>query len=320
MKIKLLFIFALMLVSFCGLYSQTNYYLGKYLVSKNFTGIILEDHVTYNRNINSFGESDLGVNFINYENHIRSILTNQFSVYSDTGIYFSPDYSDAFEKNTDIKTGETFNISCVNGVYSSVTTGYVINLEDIIGGGVMFYVAVKMPENVSFEPDETVILSKNPKISQLTTAKMQDDFVVDKFKKAVWKYVKNIEAMDMNKPNGKWSKIKSIDSSDISVFKGSFTGKGKDEYLVTFKKKVAFDAFASVTYIMNSEGKKVKTVFELMEKDFNYSEAVGVCDIDGDGRFEILAETGYYEGMSLSVWKLGIDGYKMIASGFFFGV
>jgi hypothetical protein len=193
-------------------------------------------------------------------------------------------------------------------------------MEDLIGGGVIFYVALKTPEGAVFSPYETVILSKSSGMTQITAAKMQDDFTLNKFSKILMKHLSGVRVMNMDSPNGKWSKLKSVDTADFTVFKGSFTGKGKDEYLVSFCMRVAFDAFASVTYIMNPEGKIIKTVFELIEKDFGYSKAIGICDLNGDGKFEILAESGYYEGMSLSIWKLKEGEYKMIANGFAFGV
>lgn len=320
MKTKILTILILTLFAFSFASPQTNYYFGKYIESKNFTGIILEDHISYKANMPFFGETELGANYQNYELYIRNILTNQFSVYSDTGIYFSKDYADPYVKLTNIKPSESFYISSANGVYTSETIGYIINMEDIIGGGVIFYVAVKTPEGAVFSPYETVLLSKSQSMTQITAAKMQDDFTVSKFSKILMKKLSGVKVLDTETPNGKWSKLKSIDTSDITIFKGSFTGKGKDEYLISFSKRVAFDAFASVTYVMNPDGKIIKTVFELTEKDFGYSKAIGICDVNGDGKFEILAEGGYYEGMSLSLWKLTDGEFIMIASGFSFGV
>ena len=308
-------------------YSQQPVYFAQSIGNK---GIILEDHITFHNNLDTWGKSQYGFNYEAYSNYMKDIV-KKYGTYSDSVREYSfTDYKPEFAKLTDIKPGDRFYFSTEKDIYLSKVTGYYMRLDDEIGGGNIFYALLKTPKesnekDVSFDDYELLVATKNGNMSKLNHTGITNSAEIQKFKKTLMPLLKKVEVTDMGDKKV-WKKMTSISDDDLKIFKAPLTnavdanGNLIDLYLVSFCKALSFDDFASGIWIMDSKGKVLKEFSKLKEKDFNYTKVTSIVDTDGDGVYEIITTDGYYEGSGVGLWKYNKDHFDYIASGFAFGV
>jgi hypothetical protein len=311
MKSSTIIFVLLAVLNYC--YPQTELvYFGSLNPDKS---VKLEDQYTFLKNQDYWGKSEYGINYDNYYKYIENIVKSNLPNYSDTVYeYQLNEYMPEIDKLTNIKIGDNFYITNEKGVYKTEVTAYNVNLNDQIGGGVMFYPLLKAVEN---DEHEILLISKKSNIGKIIWSNVKDRNVINSIKKSVLakiKHIKVIEGDDAGKT------ISLIKDDEIKILKGSFTKKGAEEYLVSWCKRIAFDSYACVTYLMDDGGSIIKTVFGLREKEFYFTNASAVCDINGDNIDEIITEEGYYEGHGWAVWKFDGIEWIMVTSGFYFGV
>jgi hypothetical protein len=70
---------------------------------------------------------------------------------------------------------------------------------------------------------------------------------------------------------------------------------------------------------MNEDG-KIKLKVSDLTKGFTYTKSIGIVDTDGDGMYEIIIESGYYEGAGFELLKYSNGEFIPIANGFNWGV
>lgn len=281
-------------------------------------GFMIEDHITFNKNIDNWGKTEYGMDFDKYNTYVRNIV-NKYSSYNDTvKEYFIEGWKDEFSHFTDIKPGTKFYISSGDNVTEAEVTGYYINLDDEIYGGVMFYAMAEYKGRVQFPDYNVLVCSRESKISRIDEKGISDKKITDKIKSTLLPMVKGLTYTEWE--NGKEipHKVSSIKDDEIKIFKGNFTGKG-DEYLVSYIKRLNFDTFASAVFIMNEDGKITLKPSEL-RSDFTYTKSIGTIDTDGDGMLEIIFESGYYEGAGFELLKYSNGEFIPIANGFNWGV
>lgn len=285
----------------------------------HLSGFIIEDHIAYKQNINTWGNSETGINYESYINYIKDIV-KKYSSYNDTvREYYIEGWKNEFSKLTNIKPKDAFFISSPDKIYEVNISGYYINIDDGIGGGVLFYPAAKyLPRN--YMPDyEILVCSPQVLKSKIDLTGITDKKTLDKFKSKLLPLLKNVKYSDWETGKEKWKEVRSISDDEIKVFKGNFTGK-VNQYLVCYTKRLSFDAFASAILIMDENGKVILEPSQLIKSDFMYLTAIGTADYNNDGILELIIEIGYYEGRGYELWKYSKDLHITIASGFNFGV
>ena len=152
--------------------------------------------------------------------------------------------------------------------------------------------------------------SKNDAIGKISYNTVKNVTVEANIMKTLQDFIKTIQIKDsVNLDNG----------PKIKIMSGNFTGSGKNEYVVSYKKYVSFTEFASGLYIMDENGKILKEMFAFTPSNFNYTFLIGIIDVDNDGINEILTESGYYEGGGYELWKYNSKGFEIITQGFYEG-
>lgn len=308
-----LFYLLLMLVLCLQASSQEKvYFAGK----AGAWGFMIEDHITYKNNIDYWGKSEYGIDFDKYTSYVRDIV-KKYSSYNDTiREYYIEGWKDEFSHFTDIKPGTKFYISSEDNVVEAKVTGYYINLDDEIYGGVMLYPMAYYSGGV---PEYSVLVcSESKKIGKTVNKSIKDKGIIKDIKSALLPLVKGITYTEWEEGKEIRHKVKSIADDEITVFK-LHSKKQDEEYLVSYTKRLNFDNFASFIFITDEDG-EIKTKLSDLTSGFTYSKSIGIVDTDGDGMYEIIIESGYYEGAGFELWKKTKDGYIPVANGFNWGV
>lgn len=281
-------------------------------------GFMIEDHITFNKNIDTWGITEYGMDFDKYYAYVRNIV-KKYSTYNDTvKEYYIEGWKDEFSRFTDIKPGTKFYVSSSDNVMEAEVTGYYINLDDEIYGGVMFYPMAQYRGRVQLPDYKVLVCSQNKKMGKITNKSIKDKDVIKAIKSKVLSFVKGLTYTDWEGDKEINRKIKSIAKDEITIFRLNSGGQDQ-EYLVSYTKRLDFDNFASAIYIMDEDG-NIKSKVSDLTKGFTYTKSIGIVDTDGDGMYEIIIESGYYEGAGYELLKYTKDGYIPIATGFNWGV
>jgi hypothetical protein len=312
---KKLFLALSLLVLCPAASSQEKVYFAKPV---NSNGFIIEDHLSFRNNIDYWSKTEYGMDYDKYDLYINDIL-KKYASYNDTvKEYYIEGWHEEFSHFTDIKPGARFYISSNDNVWEGEVTGYYINLDDEIYGGVIFYPFIEYTSRVKLPDYELVICSQNKKISKIENKSTSNKEVRENIKRELLPHVKNLTYSDWEGEKEVKNKIKSIANDEIMIFK--LSSKGQDqEYLVSYTKRLNFDNFASAVFIMDEEG-EIKSKPSDLSTGFTYTKSIGIVDTDGDGMYEIIIESGYYEGSGYELLKFTKDGYAPIANGFNWGL
>ena len=301
------------------LYTSANAQEKVYFAGKAGTmGFMIEDHITFNKNIDTWGITEYGMDYDKYYTYVKDIV-KKYSSYNDTvREYYIEGWEDEFSRFTDIKPGTKFYVSSDDNVMETEVTGYYINLDDEIYGGVMFYPMAQYRGRVQLPDYNVLVCSQNKKIGKITDKSIKDKDVIKEIKSKVLSLVKGLTYTDWEGDKEVSHKIKSVGDDEITIFKLNSDGQD-EEYLVSYIKRLNFDNFASAIFIMDEDG-NIKSKISDLTKGFTYTKSIGIVDTDGDGMYEIIIESGYYEGAGFELLKYTKDGYVPIANGFNWGV
>jgi hypothetical protein len=295
--------------------AQEKVYFAKPIDSRGF---IIEDHISSKNNIDFWGKPEYGMDYDKYTSYVRDIV-KKYSSYNDSvREYYIEGWKDEFSHFTDIKPGARFYISSGDNVWEAEVNGYYINLDDEIYGGVMFYPIVDYKGRVKLPDYELVVCSHNKKISRIHNKGTADKNIGNTIKSKLLPLVKGLTYSDWEGDKEKKHKVKSIADDEIKIFKLNSAGED-DEYLVSYTKRLNFDNYASAVFIMDEDGNITAKPSDLTS-GFTYTKSIGIVDTDGDGMYEIIIESGYYEGAGYELWKYIKDGFISIANGFNWGV
>ena len=281
-------------------------------------GFMIEDHITFNKNIDTWGVTEYGMDFDKYKTYVTDIV-KKYASYNDTvKEYYIEGWHDEFSHFTDIKPGSKFYISSSDNVMEAEVTGYYINLDDEIYGGVMFYPMAAYRGRVQLPDYNVLVCSQSKKIGKIINKNIKDKDVIKEIKSRVLSLVKGLTYTEWEGDKEVPHKVKSIADDEIKIFKLNSEGE-EEAYLVSYTKRLNFDNFASAVYIMDEDG-NIKSKLSDLTSGFTYTKSIGIVDTDGDGMYEIIMESGYYEGAGFELWKYTKDGYIPIANGFNWGV
>lgn len=317
---KKIFSFTLIFLFFVGyVFSfNGNVYLGIAIEGKK---ILLQDHIFAN-NESLWKENEYGSVYEDYMNYIEKFLSSKGYSLQDTNYLFFYEYFPEFKKLTDLKIGEEFYLSTSKGIYAAVVTGYCFSPTDTYINGNIFYVVLEYKEKAQIDIDEPVIVSRYDKMTDLLLYPKIEKEIFDKYKNIITSSLsgKKVKIYDSDEDRDKFISIDSFEDESFRIFKGHFTDKDEEQYLINFSQKITFEFYANTSYIIDSDGNIVYRMVNLQDKDYGYFIVKGIADIDGDGLDEILADQGYYEGVGLYLYKFVGKDFIVIADGFIYGV
>jgi hypothetical protein len=245
-------------------------------------------------------------------------LINKYAPYNSDSYIFYKYYED-FKPMTNIRIGDEFFISYSDNVIKSKVIGYKVNnnMEDPNN----FLPILQTDINYDYRSDSNyfkniVICSDDNRISKIDYKTSDDFFAFSIAKKAIKEHLNN------TKPKSEYL----IEFEEYDLFERKFI-KDENEILISYLEKIEFSApsdfstgFTSAIFIVDNQGNILKKVKEFLYNDFNYNKVIGTVDLDNDGIFEILIETGYYEGSGYELWGFKDNNFVKICEGFYYGV
>jgi hypothetical protein len=278
--------------------------------------ILLEDHYTrdnYSKDSTTYSETG-------YDDNVL-LLTNALKangLYSeDKSTYYLERKLNGFEKFTNINIGDYFYLSASDNTYYEKVKGFVIDFNDVTGGGNIFYVALDNEGiDILQEYSNYFIAVNNKHLEKLDTTGVMDKAVLDKFKNIISDLI----------PKSKRKNIYIESEPVIKVFKGDFVNDMRmqarkiDQYLVCYVYRTDFEKYTSAVFIYDEDGHKLQELSNLQVDNFYYSTVIGIIEDKTDYRYKILTESGYYEGSGLDLFEFNGTEFISIANGFSFGV
>lgn len=282
--------------------------------------IMIEDNYRYSENEKKMTQ-ETGSDYGAYGEKIKE-LVKKYGKYNEQSYdFYLPEYQPEFAEYTSLHPKRKMFLSTTTGTYPVDINGYYVNMDDMIGGGVVMYATGDMPQGVTVEERELMLCSYNGSMGKLMK-QSADRQLIDKFAAFVMPKLKGLKQNIYNEKTQQeeTKEISKLADEDIKVFKGSFTGADKDEYLVGVKFNNEATSFTSGAWIMDASGNVVKEVSALTPNNFTYSWPYMIVDFNGDGMFEIISDDGYYEGGGYNFLKYDGSAYKVMTTGFVFGV
>jgi hypothetical protein len=256
---------------------------------------------------------DSNYDYYNESNRIESLVNKYIGKNKNGESYFFDKYTKALEGFTKLKTGDAFYVSTFKKVFKSKIVGYKLWDNEPMG-----YSFSPVLDNTADLKEDTIdydrnifICSKYDGMSKIIYKSIDDKGTFNKVTAFLKEYENKIEYDKESETID--------DPAEIKVFEANFLNTDKKEYAVSYRKRVAFDKYASGIFIVNEIGKVAKTVVEF-KSEFNYYSLLGVVDYNGDGQYELLSESGYYEGIGYELYKNNDGKYEIIAAGFYWGV
>lgn len=309
---KLITLVIFLTISLTGIYAQSDsVFICKVDDNNN---ILLEDHLTREKNQDT--SKDPFMYYDRYSQSIIDMLINLGLYNENKSIYNFDKDNIAFEQYSNIRIGDVFYLATSAKVYTVKAIGYKIFLEDVSGAGNIFYVVLENPEPSGTGKGTVCIASKNPNIRTLDTTGVTDPKIIDKFQNIINNLIpeKSINAEDFTP------------YQTLKIFSGQFVDQIRmpqrpvKQYLVSFLKKTGLETYSCLVNIFDEDGVLLKELVPVQIDSFDFRDAIGIIDVNGDGKQEILTEWGYYEGWGLELFRLEGEKYISIADGFFFGL
>lgn len=303
---KNLIIFILLIISFIEIteaFSQPKKKkVDVYLCKNDKKSIIIDENYSF-----------IDSNYI-WDERVKSMesLVKEYIGKNRDNDYYFTEYKKWQKDFTGINMGEEFYVSTPSEVYKGKITGYKLWNNEPMGYEFSPVIGIKksIKEDTINYDNNIFICSKYKDISIINNKSIDDKEIFKKITAFLDEYTKKI-VID--------TETGVDESAEISVFEANFLNTDKKEYAVSYRKRIAFDRYASGIFIVNEIGKVAYNVVEFAS-EFNYYKLIGVVDYNGDGQYELLGESGYYEGLGYDLYQLKGDKYEVIASGFYWGV
>lgn len=296
-----------------------------YFALFNGKAVIAEDYEKFKGLETGFNTSpeDYGKGYDELGGDFTALVKKYSEYKEDVHEYYFNEYHDEFSRYSALTPGDILFVSSDKGVFAGEVSGYYINLDDMIGGGCVFYAVLEMKQNIEFKEYEIMLCSGENNISRLDRTGGTDEKLRDKFKDYLMPLLKNVMITDYSSEKPDSVKLKTLKADELIVFKGNFTGTngaGSGEYLVNVLVRNDFTAFTSLLYVMDENGKVIKELSPLAINEFYFAALYAVVDLNGNGIQEIITNDGYYEGEAYNLFKFENGEFILITSGFLFGV
>lgn len=305
--------FLLLIVTIFTVYQNQIFCQNK--IPKIYLGQIDEEEksrilIDENIDLSEYGE--------NFSSEYSKKLINKYAS-NNSGSYIFYNYYEDFKPMTNIRIGDEFFISFSDNVIKGKVIGYKVNynLEDPNN----FLPVLQTDLIFEYRSDSNyyksiVLCSDENRISKIDYKTSDELLVFSIAKKAIY------EHLSIQKSNIKYLK----QYEEFDVFENKFIDS-KKEVLISYIERIEFSAphdfstgFTSAIFIVDNQGNILKKVKEFLYDDFNYNKVIGTVDIENDGKFEILIETGYYEGSGYELWGFKDNKFIKICEGFYYGV
>jgi hypothetical protein len=291
------------IINFTDIYSQPRKRnVDVYICKNDRQSILIDENYTF-----------IDSNYIWEERNksMESLVKEYIGKNRDNDYYFT-EYKKWQKDFTGINLGEEFYVSTTKDVYKGKINGYKLWNNEPMGYEFSPVIGIKatLKEDTVNYDNNIFICSKYKDVSVINNKSIDDKEVFKKITAFLDDYTKNIV---VDPETG------ADEPAEISVFFANFLNTDRNEYAVSYRKRIAFDKYASGIFIVNDIGKVARTVVEFAS-EFNYYKLIGVVDYNGDGQYELLGESGYYEGIGYELYKINGDNYEVIASGFYWGV
>lgn len=282
--------------------------------------LIIEDNYSYADNEKKFTDKE-GNDYYAYGEKLKNIV-KKYSKYDEQNPeYYFGEFKPEFSGFTSLKPGRKIFVSTPKGIFQTEINGYYINLDDMIGGGVIFYATADLPKDFTLGERDLVICSYNSNMSKSDLTGVTEQSLLDKFKSALMPVLKDITVVEYDAAGNETSvKLKEIKNDEMKIFKGNFTAKGGNEFLVGVNLRNNATNFSSGIWVMDENGKIIKEFKPLEINNFTFGTPHMVIDYNGDGIMEVITSDGYYEGGGYNFHKFSGGEFKTITTGFIFGV
>lgn len=295
--------------------SDERVFFGRYDGKK----IIIDDYYKFSANEKLSDSTGYGYEL--YGSKLKEVIAKYATYNENFPDYYFSEYKPEFAEYTSFKIGDKIYLSGTSGVYPAEVSGYYVNMDDMVGAGTIFYAVVMPPKEMKLDEYEVVVCSYNSSISAVNRKGFTNQGIIDEFKGYIMPKLKGVTVSEYNdKGEAKTVPLKKISNEDIKIFEGSFTGKDKNEFLVSVRLQNDFTNFTSLVYVMDAEGKVISEFMPLAVNNFTFSMAEGVVDMNGDGVLEVITYDGYYEGGGYNLNKYNGGLWKTLTTGFVFGV
>lgn len=284
---------------------------GIYIGETDEKGILVEDNRTWNKDGEFKTEDAEG--YFKYIQYVRD-AAKKYSNESEPVEVTIEGYKEEFGRITDLKIGDKVYIATMNDVLEGSIARYLINMDDEIGSGNLFYAVADIPNALLLKTDEPVIVSRKKMENPINSKPVTDASVIAMAKKIIGPMVKDVKMVEDYGNTENKTPVK-VEDEDLTIL-----DKGNGEYVVGFSKRLSFDSYTGTIFTMDKSGKMLNTVSRFTPGDFGYSKLLGIIDLNGDGETEYLVESGYYEGSGIILYNSKNGELTEVASGFFFGV
>jgi|WetSurMetagenome_2_1015567.scaffolds.fasta_scaffold127437_2 hypothetical protein len=292
-------LFALIFTLTSGIYAQQKQYRDVYMCNYVDNKIMIDENL-YAQDTN-----------IKYEDNSENCnsLAEKYIGKDKTGSHFFYEYQKSFSNLTRLKIGDEFYVSTANGVFKSKIIGYQLWFNGAVGYefNPVLENTGKIKEDTNNYDKNIFICSKYKKMSKVKYDCITDNAIIKSVTNFLKDYTKNI-TVDLGDESQPVTK----------VIEGNFLNTDRKEYAVSYQGRISFEKFVSGVFIVNELGKVAKTVVKF-NTDNTYSNLLGIVDYNGDGQYELIIESGYYEGCGYELDKLIDDKYEAIAAGFYWG-
>lgn len=283
--------------------------------------IIIEDNYKFAENEKSASNDPKANSYDMYGEKLKDILKKLGLYDEDKYEYYVTEQHPEFSAYSNLKIGDKIFISSAVGVNPAEVNGYYINFDDMIGAGAIFYATADKPLDAKLDSKELVVVSFNNNMSKTNVLGVNEQPVIDKFKSFVLPLLKDVRVTEYNDAGDEIDrKIDSLRNDEIKIFKGNYTGTGKNEYLTGVTIRDGATHFTSAIFIIDESGKIIKELSKLEVRGFTYSTPYMTVDMNGDGILEIITNDGYYEGGGYNFHRIKDGEFKQGTSGFMFGV
>lgn len=247
------------------------------------------------------------------ENFCYNYIKKHFNIKSQKDIYYFSALKSEFKPYTNYYPGDKFYIASASEIISSDVIGYAICRPIEV---LRFYTVLSGESKITkhddpdYKYEQVLLCSKNKINNTISYEKITENYLIKKLTREVLIKTEEIKTEEMRKEET---------YTEISVFKGNFMNSENQEYAVSFHKVTSIGLCISYLVIVDENGNILKEVSPLLNIGYHFI-CLGTSDYNSDGKDEIIAKEGYYEGGGYVLIEYNGFYFEIIAEGFYDGL